>query len=204
MLFSDLQSLNSLEEALGRNVFRYQISVRRSCGNSRKPQIKICDVGDIESEVEMNKIVREIEAERNLPIETLGFAFKRSRDPKEKRCDWVLEVDPRQWVNVRTLKFIRFRWGRHAVFEFLDLNQCNRCFAFGHGGKKCNKKPLCRRCGRDHALMDCLVKESSCVNCRRSNAQRSTKYDSLHSVYSSRCCVLQQAKENQALKTEYA
>ncbi|KAG8176133.1 hypothetical protein JTE90_012387 [Oedothorax gibbosus] len=142
-----LQSLDALEEALGRDDFRERISVRRSCGNSRKPQIKICDMEDIDFEVERNKILREIEVERNLPNVTLRFVFKYSRDSKERRSDWVLEVDPRYWVNVRTLKFFRFRWGRHAVFEFLDLNQCNRCFAFGHGSKRCSKKPLCKRCG---------------------------------------------------------
>ncbi|KAG8179220.1 hypothetical protein JTE90_004048 [Oedothorax gibbosus] len=74
MFFPDLQSLDALEEALGRDDLREQISVRRSCGNSRKPQIKICDMEDIDSEVERNRILREIEAERKLPEGTLRRA----------------------------------------------------------------------------------------------------------------------------------
>ncbi|KAG8176386.1 hypothetical protein JTE90_020171 [Oedothorax gibbosus] len=100
MFFSAIQSLNALEEAQGRDDFRERISVRRSCGNSRKPLIKIDDMEDIDSEVKRNKIAREIEAECSLPNGTLRFVFKYSRDSKEQRSDWVLEVDPRYWVNI--------------------------------------------------------------------------------------------------------
>ncbi|KAG8174717.1 hypothetical protein JTE90_025060 [Oedothorax gibbosus] len=85
MFFADLQSLDALEEALGRDDLREQISVRRSCGNSRKPQIKICDMEDIDSEVE-----GESRAGRKLPDGTLRFIYKYSRDAKERRSDWVV------------------------------------------------------------------------------------------------------------------
>lgn len=68
------------------------------------------------------------------------------------------------------------------VYEYSNLQQCNKCCGFGHLAFNCRFKIACRWCASAHASNECTEKDnkSKCINCINGNKKSDNKVKTDH------------------------
>nr|XP_022908755.1 uncharacterized protein LOC111420084 [Onthophagus taurus] len=153
---------------------------------------------DVEKDVSTEELINEI-AERNLGVtaeEIKAEVRIRSRDVRREgnrdRSNIILEVSPRIRRGLVCRGRVFVRSFSYKVSDIVLVLRCNKCLAFGHVARFCERNAVCRVCGEEgHVGKDCVNKEKpkTCPNCRLRNR------DARHSVLDTECPEYRRALE---------
>lgn len=94
------------------------------------------------------------------------------------------------------LKSLRVSWDKCRVFEEIPLIICMKCCGYQHIAKECtNTNIVCRKCGENRKINECLANEPKCVNCLAANDKHKFKFDVKHVANDNKCEVRKQREE---------
>lgn len=119
----------------------------------------------------------EFDVERSYVIET----------GKRTYVSAILNCSLETQLSVLEMGYLMFEDRKCHVFEFVNVLQCQNCFAFGHSQRHCPSPVKCKACAEDHPLSECVSTILSCVNCVKHNSVSKNKYLTDHIATSDLC-----------------
>lgn len=81
------------------------------------------------------------------------------------------DIDPNSVMEVKKLFNLNTYWKKYEPKQ--QVEQCQRCQAYGHSANNCTRSPKCMKCAKKHATQDCTKPKdlpSTCCNCNGSHS----------------------------------
>ncbi|KAG0444522.1 hypothetical protein HPB47_013705 [Ixodes persulcatus] len=98
----------------------------------------------------------------------------------------VFEVQPEIFKQLKTKRRLIVGWTSCPVEENLHVLFCRRCSRYGHTTGRCQERPRCIHCGKDHSGADCDERSRrTCLACKENPQVRPT--DTEHSSSDADC-----------------
>ncbi len=130
-----------------------------------------------------------------------------SQTSSPKGDTWIIEVSPKLFKILCTMRSLLMAWRSCRFKEHIDLRRCFKCCAFGHIAANCKSEVnYCGICANNHNTKDCPKNgQQKCINCQRHNQSKHAKrqLDICHTVFSSDCESLKRIKNIIHSKTQY-
>ena len=95
---------------------------------------------------------------------------------------WVVRVSAKVRDILLGARNLNIGFARANVKDFIDLNRCFKCQAYGHTAARCTEtEEVCGRCAGTHRTDGCKVQAVRCANCQRAGL------DASHAVTDGSC-----------------
>jgi hypothetical protein len=187
-----------------------------------KPKLKLPKIAvyGVESEFDETNIVKEVysrneniqhflQNQQNKDIDqhmVCKFKFRKTRPDGVNT--WVLEVSPQLRQLLIKNRNVKIGYNLCRFSEYLQITRCFGCHQYGHIRANCpSKDVVCGYCGAKHETKTCDPKKvkTFCVNCDRhnKNKNRTRKFATDHTVFSSDCESFQRISFIVSSKTNY-
>lgn len=88
--------------------------------------------------------------------------------PKNKKhYNIIVEVPPIIFQKLVATKRIFIEWSSHAVYEYVGVLRCYKCWKFGHKAGECRQvSDVCPMCNQNHSSKECRASSHECTNCK--------------------------------------
>lgn len=117
--------------------------------------------------------------------------------------DIVIEVKSESYQQLMKMGKLDLPWCECKIFDHLHVVRCYKCCGFSHKSSTCTKTQVCSQCSGPHKFADCKSKNKCCINCKSSNQQYNTNFDTKHGAYSKECQLLKRHLSKLSSKIEY-
>lgn len=166
----------------------------------KKPRIKILDVADELSDVEL---INTLKTQNDFldKGEMTVINFFRNRN---KKYTAIVELDPTSFEQCMKTKKVKILWANCNLLEDLNVFRCFKCNGYNHKQANCTNDVTCKRCGEKHDFTHCTSETEKCVNCRTANEKYNLKLNVNHAVNSEKCSVYKKRIETERRKIKYS
>lgn len=193
----------SVQDKLGKD---YSIMEPRGV----KPKIKIINVGEEEMGLDDENMMSIIMKQNKLEDEREGFHMRVIKKiVKEGRNEntqsgkgkvngsLILEMDEITHDSMLRREKINIGWRKCAVFDYLSVKRCFKCWGYYHFAKNCTRQITCHKCAGEHKANECMTKRNRCVNCMHKIKTYNLKISDEHDALSVECPTYQRALEEE-------
>lgn len=81
---------------------------------------------------------------------------------------WVIKVSPKVRELLVDARYLNIGYARCEVSDFIDVNRCFKCQAYGHSSIRCrDAQDTCAKCSGPHRTNLCTSVIEKCINCQR-------------------------------------
>ena len=77
---------------------------------------------------------------------------------------------------------INIGWKKCAVFNYVIVIRCYKCWGYHHIAKNCVRKETCYKCAENHKTVECTAIIRRCVNCMHKKRMYNLKIDDQHNA----------------------
>lgn len=93
------------------------------------------------------------------------FNIVRKFVTKAGKTNWIIDVDEAGRKILVNRKRVCIYFERYRVVDYIQINRCFKCQAFGHMALNCKGDQHCSKCAGDHKVAVCTSDFEKCVNC---------------------------------------
>ena len=106
------------------------------------------------------------------------------KNSKTKMNNILIETTAEIYKQIVDNKFrVHVGYQNCRAFDDLNLTPCFNCGRFGHSGRNCRNDKICLNYASKHDTVNCTSpEEHNCANCKYSNQQFHTKFNTKHVV----------------------
>lgn len=81
------------------------------------------------------------------------------------KTNWVIDVDEASRKILLNRKSVCIEFERYRIVDYVQINRCYKCQAFGHMSFSCKGVQHCSKCAGDHRVDACTSDFEKCYNC---------------------------------------
>lgn len=114
--------------------------------------------------IELDELEKGLKAVNISPIKSVQMKMKQRRHADDQNYLLYFKGENqkgeqeklfRSFQSITNVCGYRVRWAKYEN-KRRGPTQCSKCQQFGHGGRGCNKTPICFRCSEQHDSKDCM------------------------------------------------
>lgn len=140
-------------------------------------------------------------------LENVEIKFIKKFVPKGKTYhNVILELSPDAFQCLVKNKRVFFDWDSYAVYEYIGVLRCYKCWKYGHKAVNCQQNNIiCPLCNQNHKSEECTSNVKECINCKFAHdVLKISGIDYRHSVFDKNCISYQRAQEKVKARTQYS